>query len=149
MSSTTFICIICSEPLTPNNMFSISCGHVFHEDCMTQIISQKKYCPKCRKVATLRDVRQIHLDNVQIKSESNKIKLNVREPSGNITVLEKIKSSDTIELIKCMVEMKIGIPPDQHRLIYMGKQLEDDRTIAYYDIEDGATIHLIMRLKGC
>uniref|UniRef100_A0A915MVT3 Ubiquitin-like domain-containing protein n=1 Tax=Meloidogyne javanica TaxID=6303 RepID=A0A915MVT3_MELJA len=102
MSSTTFICIICSEPLTPNNMFSISCGH-----------------------------------------------LNVREPSGNITVLEKIKSSDTIELIKCMVEMKIGIPPDQHRLIYMGKQLEDDRTIAYYDIEDGATIHLIMRLKGC
>nr|CAD2202171.1 unnamed protein product [Meloidogyne enterolobii] len=78
MSSTTFICIICSEPLTSDNMFSISCGHVFHEDCMTQIISQKKYCPQCRKVATLKDVRQIHLqplDNMQTKSESNKIKV--------------------------------------------------------------------------
>uniref|UniRef100_A0A915NL42 RING-type domain-containing protein n=1 Tax=Meloidogyne floridensis TaxID=298350 RepID=A0A915NL42_9BILA len=78
MSSTTFICIFCSKLLTSDNMFSISCGHVFHEDCMTQIISQKKYCPQCRKIATLKDVRQIHLqsvDNVQIKSESHKIKV--------------------------------------------------------------------------
>uniref|UniRef100_A0A915LBW0 Ubiquitin-like domain-containing protein n=1 Tax=Meloidogyne javanica TaxID=6303 RepID=A0A915LBW0_MELJA len=64
-------------------------------------------------------------------------------------VFENIKSSDTISLIKCMLEMKTGIPVDKQRLIYKGPFLEDYRTIAHYDIEDGATIHLYERMVGC
>uniref|UniRef100_A0A915NKN3 Ubiquitin n=1 Tax=Meloidogyne floridensis TaxID=298350 RepID=A0A915NKN3_9BILA len=155
MFSTKFICVVCSEPLTYKNMYSISCGHVFHIDCIKNWIFQKNYCPKCWKNAVLNDIRQIFLEevspgysgNVQNKSESNTIKLNVLEISGKITVLNKVKSRDSIELIKCMIQMKTGIPPDQQRLIYMGKQLIDGCLIANYDIKDGSTIHVVMRLK--
>nr|CAD2184436.1 unnamed protein product [Meloidogyne enterolobii] len=152
MSSTTFICIICSEPLTSDNMFSISCGHVFHEDCMTQIISQKKYCPTCRKVATLKDVRRIMLqplDNVQSKSESNKIKLHVKTLTGKTIVLENIKITDKILVVKSMIEYIEGIPIDKQRLKYGKVELEDGRTIDYYNIKNNETIHLVLELRGC
>uniref|UniRef100_A0A914LJ36 Ubiquitin-like domain-containing protein n=1 Tax=Meloidogyne incognita TaxID=6306 RepID=A0A914LJ36_MELIC len=64
-------------------------------------------------------------------------------------ILEKVKTSDTIELIKCMVEMKTGIPPSQQRLIFAGKQLQDDCTIDEYNIKDGSTMHVVKRLLGC
>nr|CAD2163185.1 unnamed protein product [Meloidogyne enterolobii] len=157
MSSTTFICIICSKALTSNNMYSTSCGHVFHSDCITKFIFQKKYCPKCWNVLNLNDIKQIFLEekssgcsgNVQIKTESNIMKLYVKDTSGGTTVLEKVKFSDTLEVIKCMVEMKLGIPTFEQRLIFAGKQLEDGRTMADYNIKDGSTMHLVKRLVGC
>nr|CAD2163181.1 unnamed protein product [Meloidogyne enterolobii] len=64
-------------------------------------------------------------------------------------ILEKVKTSDTIEIIKCMVEMKTGIPPSQQRLIFAGKRLEGDRTIDQYNIKDGSTMHVVKGLRGC
>jgi hypothetical protein len=59
-----------------------------------------------------------------------------------------VERSDTIYYVKCKVQDKLGYPPDVQRYVFAGQSLEDGLNLLDYDINEGSTLHLILRLRG-
>ncbi|KAJ5411873.1 Ubiquitin supergroup [Penicillium crustosum] len=90
----------------------------------------------------------LELEKVTLEPQADIPRLNrVRTLTGKEIELD-IEPDYKVARIKERVEEKEGIPPVQQRLIFGGKQMADDKTASEYNLEGGATLHLVLALRG-
>jgi len=90
------------------------------------------------------------LEEYDIKEDAildMKFQIFVKTLQGRSLVLT-VKADDTVETIKEMIKEKEGMPLEQQRLIYGGKELRESMTVADYSMMEGSSVHLVMRLIG-
>ena len=110
-----------------------------------------KPCPSCPELRRQIENLQSQVQNLTAANnalENNQcMHISVKTLTGKTISLE-CRPNDTIEHLKILIQNKEGIPAHQQRLIYSGRQLEDGHTVTYYNIQNGCSLHLVLRLRG-
>lgn len=130
---------LCALQNLVKSMSVTSCGSELNE---SKFIEQSRVASR-KRTAAAATIYETENSNLKISA----MPITVKTLTGTMIRLE-VEPSNSVEALKTMIWEAEGIPLDQQRLIFNGKQLEEGRTLSVYNITSGSIMHLILRLRG-